>query len=257
MRCEVTTPPSLMMSSLGGVGNNNNNVEPIRTLTFEVRGSLRVDFPDIQRRVLAHEEESNAQPTSDYNWYRLDPSWEATEEMAMRTGITRHLISPAWRVLLLSDGSTTRHLQLLTDIEVKVDLVQMAEIGYSTETLPGFAKVVKGPRLQRQVFLRSAGDGEALLYATSWWAIDNARGYLKDVNKPIWASLEMLRTDIYRSIGRLYYGDNDELSKAFGYPGPFWARHYVFWHDGAPITVIYEVFSNKLEKYLGPAQPQP
>jgi len=35
-------------------------------------------------------------------------------------------------------------------------------------------------------------------------------------------------------------------------PGPFWGRHYTFWHDGEPLTLIYEAFSNRLTQYLGP-----
>jgi chorismate--pyruvate lyase len=37
-------------------------------------------------------------------------------------------------------------------------------------------------------------------------------------------------------------------------PGPFWARHYTFYVKGRPLTLIYEVFSNALEAYLGPSR---
>jgi hypothetical protein len=47
-------------------------------------------------------------------------------------------------------------------------------------------------------------------------------------------------------------GDNAALEAHFGCPGPFWSRQYFFWHDGAPLTLIHEVFSNSLEAYLGP-----
>lgn len=47
-------------------------------------------------------------------------------------------------------------------------------------------------------------------------------------------------------------GYNPQLEEYFGCPGPFWGRQYYFWHGGAPLTLIYEVFSNKLAEYLGP-----
>jgi hypothetical protein len=40
--------------------------------------------------------------------------------------------------------------------------------------------------------------------------------------------------------------------RCFGVHGPFWGRQYVFyWDGGKPLTAIYEVFSPKLEQYLG------
>ncbi|MHC5832457.1 MAG: chorismate pyruvate-lyase family protein, partial [Nostoc sp.] len=40
----------------------------------------------------------------------------------------------------------------------------------------------------------------------------------------------------------------------FDVTGPFWGRHYLFWHHGQPLTLIYEVFSPYLTKYLGSMQ---
>lgn len=38
-----------------------------------------------------------------------------------------------------------------------------------------------------------------------------------------------------------------------GTPGPYWGRQYLFWHGGRPLTLIHEVFSPHLAKYLGDA----
>ena len=46
-------------------------------------------------------------------WHRIAPRYEATEEDAVADGALLELLSPAWRILLLSDGSVTRHLRLL------------------------------------------------------------------------------------------------------------------------------------------------
>ena len=44
------------------------------------------------------------------------------------------------------------------------------------------------------------------------------------------------------------------MEEIFDAPGPFWGRHYIFWHDGVPMTVVYEVFSPRLERAIGPAE---
>jgi chorismate--pyruvate lyase len=50
----------------------------------------------------------------------------------------------------------------------------------------------------------------------------------------------------------IFRGRSAELEKEFGHAGPFWGRSYLFWQGGRPITLIYEVFSPALCKYLGP-----
>ncbi|NET38640.1 MAG: DUF98 domain-containing protein, partial [Cyanothece sp. SIO1E1] len=50
----------------------------------------------------------------------------------------------------------------------------------------------------------------------------------------------------------VHYGHSLGLETAFGQAGPFWGRYYLFWHNGQPLTLIYEVFSPYLTRYLGP-----
>ncbi|MGL5510593.1 MAG: chorismate pyruvate-lyase family protein, partial [Microcoleaceae cyanobacterium] len=64
-------------------------------------------------------------------------------------------------------------------------------------------------------------------------------------------SLARLRTELYRDVQGVCYGHSPQLELAFGQSGPFWGRHYLFWHHGKPLTLIYEVFSPYLQKYLG------
>uniref|UniRef100_A0A061SHU8 Chorismate lyase n=1 Tax=Tetraselmis sp. GSL018 TaxID=582737 RepID=A0A061SHU8_9CHLO len=90
------------------------------------------------------------------------------------------------------------------------------------------------------------------VYAASWWNAAEVDRFLADKSKPIWVSLSAERTEVYREIMRLYYGHSPEMERIFGRRGPFWARHYMFWHNSRPLTLIYEVFSPSLEKYLGP-----
>lgn len=183
-------------------------------------------------------------------WHSLKPLWQG-DETAVQEGLPHSQLAPAWQILLLGDGSPTRHLQLLTGEPTEVDVIDMSPIGLDPDNAPAQLQVVPGPRLRRQVWLRTAS-GQRLAYATSWWEASHVDDYLQNRSLPIWASLARLRTELYRDVQGLYYGHSPELEQAFGQPGPFWGRHYLFWHHGQPFTLIYEVFSPYLERYLGP-----
>lgn len=51
----------------------------------------------------------------------------------------------------------------------------------------------------------------------------------------------------------VYHGHNQHIEELLQCKGPFWGRQYFFWHDGRPLTLIYEVFSPRLEQFLGPS----
>ena len=191
------------------------------------------------------------QPTA---WHRLRTHWEGGEEQ-VRRGLPHSQLSPAWQILLLGDGSPTRHLQLLTTEPTEVDVIDMSSVGMDRDGAPNGIELVPGPRLRRQVWLKTAS-GQRLAYAASWWEASHVDEYLQNRSLPIWASLARLRTELYRDVQGLYYGESKALELAFGEKGPFWGRHYLFWHHGKPLTLIYEVFSPYLTQYLGPMKKE-
>lgn len=185
-------------------------------------------------------------------WHCLTPLWQGGEGIVAK-GLPHTQLAPAWQLLLLGDGSPTRHLQLLTGEPTEVDVIEMSEIGTDLDGAPDLIQSVPGPRLRRQVWLRTT-TGQRLAYATSWWEASHVDEYLQNRELPVWASLTRLRTELYRDVQGVYYGNSAALELALEQPGPFWGRHYLFWHHGQPLTLIYEVFSPYLEKYLGPMQ---
>lgn len=171
----------------------------------------------------------------------------------VQSGLPPEQLSPIWQMLLLGDGSPTRSLQLLTGEPTEVDVLDMSLIGSDPDGAPERIQVVPNPWIRRQVWLKTAS-GQRLAYATSWWEASHVDEYLQNRSLPIWASLARLRTELYRDIQGIEWGHSEPLERAFGERGPFWGRHYLFWHHGRPITLIYEVFSPYLTKYLGPTQ---
>ncbi|MGB3491808.1 MAG: chorismate lyase [Elainellaceae cyanobacterium] len=182
-------------------------------------------------------------------WHRLCPLWTGDEKIVQQ-GIPHEQLSPTWQVLLLGDGSPTRHLQLLTGEATEVDIIDMSHIGNHKDDAPALIQKVPGPRLRRQVWLKTSS-GQRLAYATSWWEASHVDEYLQNRSLPIWASLARLRTELYRDVRGICCGTSSVLEEAFGESGPLWGRHYLFWHDGQPLTLIYEVFSPYLQRYLG------
>lgn len=80
-----------------------------------------------------------------------------------------------------------------------------------------------------------------------------------DRSRPIGASLASKRTEVFREVIAVYRGSSTDLAAAFGVPeeqratASFLARHYLFWHRGEPLALILEVFSPRLEAWMGPA----
>lgn len=196
--------------------------------------------------------ESTNKLTQPNSWHRLTPIWQGGEEI-VKTGLPHTQLSPLWQMLLLGDGSPTRQVQMLTGEPTEVDVIDMSAIALDLDGAPGIIQAIPGPRLRRQVWVRTAS-GQRLLYATSWWEASHVDEYLKNRSLPIWASLTQLRTELYRDVQGIYCGNNEALEAGFQQKGPFWGRHYLFWHNGQPLTLIYEVFSPYLTKYLGAMQ---
>jgi chorismate-pyruvate lyase len=155
-----------------------------------------------------------------------------------------------WQLLLLGDGSPTRHLQLLTGAAVEVEVAAMAAepVGWLQ---PDQVRDLKAPLLRRQVWLIC--NGQTLAWAESWWNQAIAEQHLKERHQPIWRSLTANRTELFREVDGLMVVQEPWLQERFQKPGPFWCRHYRFFRQGSTLTVIREVFSPALEGWLGNA----
>ena len=184
---------------------------------------------------------------------RLLPSphslWQAPLADVLEARAGREL-SGAWKLMLLGDGSPTRHLQLLTGDPVEVELIAMAPDGAANREAPAQVAELATPLLRRQVWLNCGG--RTLGWAESWWNQAEAEAHLQDRCQPIWRSLTAGRAELFREVDGLGQVQAAWLEERFGASGPFWSRHYRFFRQGKELTVIREVFSPALAEWLGP-----
>jgi chorismate lyase len=183
-------------------------------------------------------------------WCKLQPIWQGTSE-DIQGGLLFSQLSPYWQMFLLGDGAPTRHLQLLTQADIVVDVIAMTEIGDRDDQAPLDIAAIPAPRTRRQIWLRSAKTNEIFSHATSWWHTPTIGQHLKNPALPIWKSLNQKHTELYRDLKGIYQGYCPELQAAFGHLDPYWGRHYLLWNGGVPITLIYEIYSPAIAAYLG------
>ena len=175
--------------------------------------------------------------------------WEASKENVL-SGKGNNNLSGPWQLMLLGDGSPTRHLKLLTGHEVAIKVISMAKENNDKNGVPEEVQELDTPLLRRQVWLTC---GElTLAWAESWWNYQEAEKHLKNKNEPIWKSLTQGRSELFREVDGLALVNANWLKLEFEKEGPFWSRHYRFFRHQKELTVIREVFSPKLEKWLGP-----
>ena len=199
--------------------------------------------------------------------------WQAPHQQVLagqtEDPVPGQALSGPWRLLLLGDGSPTRHLESLTGLPVEVELIAMAPEPLAPGALlpgaqtpgalppepgqepPAEIAELSAPLLRRQVWLRCGA--RALAWAESWWNREEAELHLRRQHQPIWRSLTRDRAELFREVDGLALVQADWLAHRFQHPGPFWSRHYRFFRGGRALTVIREVFSPELQRWLGPA----
>ena len=183
-------------------------------------------------------------------WPSPEPIWQADPEAVAAADAP--VLSGPWRLLLLGDGSPTRHLQSLTGRPVEVEVIAMAADPLPHSGAPPEVEELEPPLLRRQVWLRCGS--ATLAWAESWWNQRQAEVHLQQRSQPIWRSLTADRAELYREVDGLALVQAPALEAGFGCPGPYWSRHYRFFRGGRELTVIREVFSPRLQAWLGPTE---
>ena len=163
-------------------------------------------------------------------------------------------ISGAWKLMLLGDGSPTRHLQLLTNHETKIRLISMQIDPLFKKEGPREIDQLKEPLIRRQVWIRN--QNKNLAWAESWWNSQQVSQNLKSKEEPIWKNLTQDRSELFREVDSISIVNSNWLEEDFCFEGPFWSRNYRFFRNKKPLTIIREVFNPLLETWLGPSEIQ-
>nr|YP_009530626.1 hypothetical protein PMNZ_371 [Paulinella micropora]APP88156.1 hypothetical protein PCKR_369 [Paulinella micropora]AQX44923.1 hypothetical protein PFK_369 [Paulinella micropora]AXY63315.1 hypothetical protein PMNZ_371 [Paulinella micropora] len=174
--------------------------------------------------------------------------WQAPFQQIVQGHKNEDLNGP-WRLILLGDGSLTRHLQLLTGQPVQIELIGMEHQEVAGAKDPLEVSELAVPLIKRQVWLCCCG--QKLAWAESWWNREQAAQNLLDKSLPIWRSLTIKRAELFREVDGLALVNESWLEQSFDCTGPFWSRHYRFFRNSKELTVIREVFSPALEMWLG------
>tara|TARA_B100000427_G_scaffold245168_1_gene208187 strand:+ start:457 stop:1071 length:615 start_codon:yes stop_codon:yes gene_type:complete len=180
-------------------------------------------------------------------------TWQADKQAVLSGDGLKDLPGP-WKLMLLGDGSPTRHLRLITGFDVEVKVIAMNNEPLIAKGVPEEVQELKSPLIRRQVWLTC--NDQILAWAESWWNQKEAQHHLKEKDQPIWKSLTEGRSEIFREVDGLALVNSNWLEDSFRKKGPFWSRHYRFFRQEKELTVIREVFNPALEKWLGPAKRQ-
>ncbi len=160
-------------------------------------------------------------------------------------------ISGPWKLMLLGDGSPTRHLQLLTNKETKIKLISMQIDTLFNKEGPKEINQLKKPLIRRQVWIRN--NNKNLAWAESWWNSEQVSENLKAKEEPIWKNLTQDRSELFREVDSISIVESKWLEEKFKCQSPFWSRNYRFFRNKKPLTIIREVFNPHLETWLGPS----
>ena len=108
--------------------------------------------------------------------------WQASKDNVL-SGKGNQKLSGPWQLMLLGDGSPTRHLKLLTGHEVAIKVISMTMQNNNENGIPEEVNELEPPLLRRQVWLQ-CGD-LTLAWAESWWNYQEAEKHLLNKNQPI------------------------------------------------------------------------
>ena len=152
------------------------------------------------------------------------------------------IIPPIWQTILLSDGSLTRHLEILLGTPVELQIQTIANIQLRDYSERFICSKICYPQISRLVWLRAHNKGN-IVYANSIWNTKILSEFITNERLPIGRLFIDLELDICKQIYQIEYVHSYELERKFQYVGPFWSRQYFLMHHGEILASIQEFFS--------------
>nr|UNJ16360.1 hypothetical protein [Boldiaceae sp.] len=156
------------------------------------------------------------------------------------------LTNPLILILLLSDGSLTRNLQIITNSNILISAPSFPL--YDNFGMFYFMKDLSLFNIRREICLID-DNKDNLVYAISWWKIPY-NNIISSLTIPIGNYFIYNEIDTYKDIYLIEIFKSDFFEKIFSYKGPFFCRYYFLWKDKTIEACFFEVFSPKIAKYF-------
>lgn len=179
-----------------------------------------------------------------HHWCGMNEAW-LFDELERVTGP----LSPLQKILLGTDGSVTRILELATGAPVTVTtLLQTIEV--ADREVAERLKVAPGQEVNHRIVeLKNTRTGETLIYAESYTPLSRLsptfREDLMRADIPVGRILERHRLETRREIVKMTAGPRPEtIAERFGLSGTprFLSRQYRIIHQDLPLMHIEETF---------------
>lgn len=154
-------------------------------------------------------------------------------------------ITIPFRLLLFSDGSLTRHLQILSGYSIRIMIIKTSIAQLKDRHGNYIYFTVPYPQISRQIWLVNEKNVK-VVYANSIWNQEAFNKYLTVPKIPIGKWIIDSEIDVFRYIYKIEYIYSINLENHFKCKGPFWTRYYFLIHDGEILASIQEVFSSNL-----------
>ena len=189
---------------------------------------------------------------------------------ALLTAVPRSSLSALWQVLLLGDGSLTRTFGLLTGSPTVVTVLDTSTVTVTPVDAPPEVNDLVAPIMRRCVWLQNER-GERLAYAVSWWGESDYARLMPEPHLPIGTSLGTAAMEVLRRIHCVWRCNRpspgslgDEMWQSLCQVGTavddaidVWGRTYSLVSGGRTVTVICEVFSPHLSRFIGASRDPP
>lgn len=156
-------------------------------------------------------------------------------------------ISKRWQLILISEGSLTRHINILQKNKTRTKLIVTKKtIIRSTRSCILFSlDETQINSIKREVWLTNSN--QTLIFAQSYWLAENLYSEFNS-KKPIGEVCIDNEINMHRELQNIYYGYCKMIEKEFGVSGPLWGRSYLVYFNQTPALIIHEIFSPYLVK---------
>ncbi|EAR91150.1 4-hydroxybenzoate synthetase (chorismate lyase) protein, putative (macronuclear) [Tetrahymena thermophila SB210] len=166
-----------------------------------------------------------------------------------------------WRLILLSDGSNTKNLESITQETVKTEVVSEEDILNEQKALANESllfnifenKTFSDSELVKRVVILNSKQ-QPLVYARSYWPKAKYEQVMKNKQVAIGHNMTQAKLEYFREIKSIntvlwddklnsYNGEGNDQKENF-------ARGYIIYKNGEPMTYIEEFFTHQINKFL-------